>query len=119
MNEIPGCCSSAIFFFLLIFNHLRQITNKLPHIKSQLSAFPLFSTKNFHFDGKSNSKGNLYYLLSPKKSIKVDINPVANYLPKFNIRNTRTGCEIRSKSTIKTPDISHLVLMFLLLTLSR
>ena len=54
---------------------------------------------------------------------------------KVNNRNTRTRCEICSKLTIKTPErcqwrrsglfivnyehISHLVLVFLLLTLSR
>ena len=54
---------------------------------------------------------------------------------KLTIENTRTRCEMSSKLTIKTPerrqwpcsgvfivnfeDISHLVLVFLLLTLSR
>ena len=54
---------------------------------------------------------------------------------KVNNRNTRTRCEICSKLTIKTPEqrykrrsgvfiinfehISHIALMFLLLTLSR
>ena len=60
----------------------------------------------------------------------------AGFLPsgicmfKFNNRNTRTRCEICSKSIIKTPErrsgifnvdfehVSHLVLVFLLLTLS-
>ena len=61
--------------------------------------------------------------------------PAGNYMFKFNNRNTRTRCEICSKLTIKTPErrqwrrsgvfivnfehISHLVLAFLLLTLSR
>ena len=52
------------------------------------------------------------------------------YLFKVNNRNTRTRCEICSKLTIKTPErrsgvfivnfenISHLVLVFLLLTLN-
>ena len=60
---------------------------------------------------------------------------VGIYLLKVNNRNTRTRCEICSKLTIKTPErryqrrsgvfivnfehISHLVLVFLLLTLSR
>ena len=59
----------------------------------------------------------------------------AFYLFKVNNRNTRTRCEICSKLTINTPErrhwrrsgvfivnfehISHLVLVFLLLTLSR
>ena len=58
-----------------------------------------------------------------------------NYMFKVNYRNTRTSCEICSKSTIKTTErrywrhsgvfivnfehISHLALAFLFLTLSR
>ena len=58
-----------------------------------------------------------------------------NYMFKVNNRNARLRCEIYSKLTIKTPKqcqwcrsgvfivnfeyISHLVLVFLLLTLSR
>ena len=55
-----------------------------------------------------------------------------NYLFKVNNRETRTSCEISSKLTIKTSKrrrsgvfinklkhISHLVLLFLLLTLSK
>ena len=61
--------------------------------------------------------------------------PAGNYMFKVNNGNTRTRCEICSKLTIKTPErrqwrrsgvfivnfehISHLVLVFLLLTLSR
>ena len=60
--------------------------------------------------------------------------PAGNYIFKVNNRNTITRCEICSKLTIKTPErrrrrscvfslnfehISHLVLMFLLLTLSK
>ena len=44
---------------------------------------------------------------------------VGIYLFKVNNRNTRSRCEICSKLTIKTPEhTSHLVLVFLLLTLS-
>ena len=61
--------------------------------------------------------------------------PAGNYMFKINDRNTRTRCKICSKLTIKTQErrhwrrsgvfivnfehISHLVLVFLLLTLSR
>ena len=61
--------------------------------------------------------------------------PAGNYMFKVNNRNTRTRCKICSKLTIKTPErrqwrrsgvfivnfehILHLVLVFLLLTLSR
>ena len=61
-------------------------------------------------------------------------NPAGIYLLKVNNRNTRKMCEICSKLTIKTPEqrhcrrsgvfiinfehMSHLVVMFLLLTLN-
>ena len=61
--------------------------------------------------------------------------PAGIYLLKVNNRNTRTRCEICSKLTINTPErrqwrrsgvfivnfehISHLVLVFLLLTLNK
>ena len=51
--------------------------------------------------------------------------PVGIYLLKVNNRDTRTRCEMCSKLTIKTPEhivnlehISHLFLLFLLLTLN-
>ena len=63
-----------------------------------------------------------------------DINPVGIYLLKVNNRNTRTSCEICSKLTKKTrkrrqwcrssvfianfEHISHIILVFLLLTLN-
>ena len=63
------------------------------------------------------------------------INLVGNYMLKINNRNTRKRCEICSKLTIKTPErrhwrrsgvfvanvehISHLALVFLLLSLSK
>ena len=62
-------------------------------------------------------------------------NPAGNYMFNVNNRNTRANSETCSKLTVKTPerqwqcrrsgvfivniDISHLVLVFLLLTLSR
>ena len=62
-------------------------------------------------------------------------NPAGNYMFKVNNRNTRARCEICSKLAIKTPErrqcrrsgvfivnfehISHLALVFPLLTLSR
>ena len=58
--------------------------------------------------------------------------PTGIYLSKFNNRNTRTMCEICSKLTIKTTErrssvvfivnfeqISHIVLVFLLLALDK
>ena len=68
-------------------------------------------------------------------NVSVNDCPAGNYVFKVNNRNIRTRCEICSKLTIKTPErchwrrsgvfivtfehISHLVLVFLLLTLSR
>ena len=67
--------------------------------------------------------------------IKYNNYPAGNCMFKVNNRNTRARCEICSKLTIKIPErcqlrrsgifivnfehISHLVLVFLLLTLSR
>ena len=50
-----------------------------------------------------------------------DLNPAGNDMFKVGNRNTRTRCEICSKLTIKNifEHISHLVPVFLLLTLSR
>ena len=58
--------------------------------------------------------------------VKLNANPANIYLLKVNNRNTRRKCEICSKLTIKTPDafiinfkhISHLFLVFILLTLN-
>ena len=66
---------------------------------------------------------------------EIAVIPAGNYMYEFNTRNTRTRCEICSELTIKSPErrhwrhsvvyfvnyehISHLVLVFLLLTLSR
>ena len=68
------------------------------------------------------------------KNFKITV-PAGIYLLKVNNRNTRTRCEICSKLTINTPErrhwrrsgvfivnfehISHLVLVFLLLTLNK
>ena len=73
-------------------------------------------------------------LLSDNKGSQ-DSDPAGNYIFKVNNKNTRTRCVICSKLTIKTPErhhwcrsgvfivnfehISHLVLAFLWLTLSR
>ena len=79
----------------------------------------------------------LFFFIYMNRSIIITIFniPTGNYLFKVNNSNTRTKCEIYSKLTIKTPKrphwcysrifivnfelISHLVLLFLLLTLSR
>ena len=69
------------------------------------------------------------------KSYDLDLLAIDNNMLKFNKRNTRTKCEICSELTIKTPErcqcrrssvfvvnlehISHFVLVFLLLNLSR
>ena len=81
-----------------------------------------------------NKINNIYYM-QHNDSFDFDSNTAGIYLFKVNNRNTRTRCEICSKLTINTPErrhwrrsgvfivnfehISHLVLVFLLLTLSR
>ena len=75
------------------------------------------------------------YKMKPKLAYKSRNQPAGIYLLKANNRNTRTRCEICSKLTINTPErrhwrrsgvfivnfehISHLVLVFLLLTLNK
>ena len=79
-----------------------------------------------------------YCICSPKCQILIwrtpTLLPAGNYMFKVSNRNTRTRCEICSKLTIKTPErrlwrrsgvfivnfkhISHLILVFRLLTLS-
>ena len=65
----------------------------------------------------------------------LSLNPAGSYVFKVNNRNYRTSCEVCSELTIKAPErrqwrrsgvfivnfkhISHLVLVFLLITLSR
>ena len=82
---------------------------------------------------------NSFYIINKNWLAANDVindskNPAGIYLLKVNNKNTRTRCEISSKLTIKTPehghwrrsgvfivnfeDISHLVLVFLLLTLN-
>ena len=79
--------------------------------------------------------GSLIGIRSAKlTSLGLLMNPVGIFMFKVNNRNTRTRCEICSKLTIETPErrqwcrsgvfivnlehLSHLVLVFLLLTLS-
>ena len=99
--------------------------------------FRLF-TKNQMKPNADNCHLILNY--SEQKEVRIDggtsdsRNPAGIYLFKVDNRNTRTRCEICSKLTIKTPErrqwrrsgvfivnfehISHLVLVFLLLTLN-
>ena len=93
---------------------------------------------------KTNNNNNDYNMLksttnSPRQTHPVVLidtsehihyniaNPAGIYLLKVNNRNTRTKCEICSKLTMKIPGIftinfehiSHLVLVFILLTLNN
>ena len=96
------------------------------HSKSEgLQVIPLFSLQNL-------ALRNNHDQFSTSTNTRTNILPVSIYLHKVNNRNTRTRCEIYSKLTIKIPErrqwrrsgifivnseyISHLVLVFLLLT---
>ena len=80
------------------------------------------------------SKAQLYHFSNlglysaPSGLLRQNGVPVGNYMFKVNNRNTKTRCEICSKLTIKTPKrvfilnfehISHVAVVFLLLTLNR
>ena len=100
-----------------------EIDNKIIEDGSELT-----KTFNSHYI-------NIVKSTTGKHPTKLGTFPAGIYLLKVNNRNTRTRCEICSKLTIKTPErrqwrrsgvfivnfehISHLVLVFLLLTLSR
>ena len=74
---------------------------------------------------------NVFLVFNYNFCVKTDKVPAGIYLPKVNNRNTRTRCETCLKLKIKTPEpgtgvfivnfenISHLLLVFLLLTLGR
>ena len=119
-KEIRPVCSIKFLGILLGENltwkdHVRTIENK---ISKNLG--PLYKAK------KINAEALKCFFYT---------HPAGIYLFKVNNRNTRTRCEICSKLTINTPErrhwrrsgvfivnfehISHLVLVFLLLTLSR
>ena len=95
-----------------------------------LKGFKLNNKNTDSLKGKFNLRSSFSNLVMMKLS-----NPAGNYMFKVNNRNVRTRCEICSKLTVKIPErrqwrrsgifivnfehISHLVLVFLLLTLSR
>ena len=103
---------------------LRYTCKKLPSVKK--------TVKDLDFKLRGPRTNESKYLCGVSTSYR---NPVGNYVFKINNRNTRTRSEICSKLTIKIPEsrhwrrssdfivnfehISHLVLVFLLLTLSR
>ena len=92
----------------------------------------VFSILNLHEHKYCSSEAGVS---KEKTTMKYTYFPAGNYMLKVNNTNTRAKCEICSKLTIKTPErrqwrrsgvfirnfehISHLVLVFVLLTLSR
>ena len=46
----------------------------------------------------------MHIVHTKKYMLNISKNPAGIYLLKVNNRNTRTGCEICSKLTIKTPE---------------
>ena len=99
--------------------------------KRRPSDFPILKISRFLKFHKNKTMSSFILLNGINKSISF----LSITQPAINVRNTRTKCEICSKLTIKTPErhrwrhsgvfivsfehISHFVLMFLLLTLSR
>ena len=84
---------------------------------------------------KTNNKAPFVVHLSLLLTLNTSSEAVSEYMVKVNNRNTRTSCEICSKITIKTQKrrycrhsdvfvvnikrVSHLFLVFILLTLNR
>ena len=112
-----------------VYFYLSMVLRGCP-MKALLNLFPTLST--------TIRVGILYCgfndLFLNDLNITQHSNPAGNYMFKVSNRNTRTRCEICSKLTVKTPErchcrrsgffivnfeyISHLALVFLLLTLS-
>ena len=101
-----------------------------------LPLFFAFSTEVLNSGIKSCFDGVVFQVAVCEESFSIRLRcPVGNCIFKVNNRNTRVKCEICSKLTRKTPErrhshrsgvfivnfehISHLALVFLLLTLSR
>ena len=98
----------------------------------------LFVTSNQIFASRKlnlSLTNSIYLVFFFSRNTKKTHTPIGIYMFKVNNRNTRTRCEIWSQLTIKTPEqcqcrrsgafnvnlehISHHVLAFLLLTLSK
>ena len=118
-----------MFFTIYSINWPNSFVS-LPEILGNMSivivCFPVYDVINFEINPSFIMKPFSYII----KKVRTKI-PVGIYLLKVKNRNTRTRCEICSKLTIKTPErrrfgvfivnfetISHLVLVFLFLTLN-
>ena len=117
---------------------------KIPLLKQAKHFYKLIITSEKHDKDEDDSlllffKSITIFSINTQRSMKIkqpdlDSMPVSNYMFKVNNRNTRISCEIYSKLTIKAAErrhwccsgvficnfeyISHLVLVFLLLTLN-
>ena len=127
INIDPSVFSSSSYEEVLVLYISRR------HLSSKYLILLLLIGLRIYINGKylncfAKEEFNIsFFYASPKLA--------GIYLFKVNNRNTRTRCEICSKLTINTPErrhwrrsgvfivnfehISHLVLVFLLLTLSR
>ena len=120
---------SASFFFFFFLRHLIQHQQIIMKRTTTPTAIPIISGLFFAhtFPAKSEMKYIIYEYFF---RLALNCFPAGNYMFKVNNRNTRKRCEICSKLTIKIRGvvldifivnferISHLVLVFLLLTLS-
>ena len=64
----------------------------------------LFCLCNISIDVRDYSNNLSANVKRSYLNLPSNINPTGIYLPKINNRNTRTGCEICSKLTIKIPE---------------
>ena len=95
----------------------------------------IYYFQNYIYISKSITLYTFIVFFKSVESLECILNPAGTYMFNVNNRNTRTRYEICSKLAIKTPQrrqwrlsdifivyfeyISHFVLLFLLLTLSR
>ena len=116
-------------------NELSKVGNTITSLKqNDLLNVILCGDKNFDSNNNQSMMGCKNFDSNRNQSILTANIPIGIYRLKVNNSNTRKRCEICSKLTIKTPErrhwcrsgvfivnfeqISHLVLVFLLLTLN-
>ena len=128
-------CTLVVTFFET-YRYIVSISRRLHLMFLMLSiAETIIDVNKASSSGKGFSLFLLRVLSLPSRSEEIiRPSPAGNYMLKVNNRNSRTRCEICSKLTIKTPErrqwrcsgvfnanfehISHLALVFLLLTLN-
>ena len=129
-TQQTNTCSKLTKQTTKLLENMFKVNNKFIRTMSVVSN--IFRECDFSL---TKTQHKFHFQLQLQKQFNINCTPVGNYMFKVNNRNTRARSEICSKLTIKIPEqrhwrgsgiftvnfehISHLVLVFLLLTLRR